>query len=176
MKSHRFWPCFLCQHELPCSHSHSLTSCSDSSYSSPNKSASFNPTYAITAAHGVDSIAQWGLAQSLSDSSSWFYIQVNVELLTIDKRTFTTDEGHSLQTLFGENSEGSAMYRSEVSTIAARLATVFASLKVRKPQRMFTHAQSAKTGSCCSVCLLECAHRVSYDAHCGVPKPDVYKT
>ena len=55
---------------------------------------------------------------------------MNVELLTIDKRTFTTDESHSLQTLFGENSEGSAMYRSEVSTIAARLATVFASLKV----------------------------------------------
>ena len=56
--------------------------------------------------------------------------QVNVELLTIDKRTFTTDEGLSLQTLFGENSEGSAQYRAEVSTIASRLATVFASLKV----------------------------------------------
>ncbi len=59
--------------------------------------------------------------------------QVNVELLTIDKRTFTTDEGNSLQTLFGENSEGSAQYRAEVSTMAARLATVFASLKVGKP-------------------------------------------
>lgn len=58
--------------------------------------------------------------------------QVNVELLTIDKRTFTTDEGNSLQTLFGENSEGSAQYRAEVSTMAARLATVFASLKVGK--------------------------------------------
>lgn len=55
---------------------------------------------------------------------------MNVELLTIDKRTFTTDEGNSLQTLFGENSEGSAQYRAEVSTMAARLATVFASLKV----------------------------------------------
>ena len=58
------------------------------------------------------------------------FVQVNVELLTIDKRTFITDEGHSLQTLFGENSEGSAQYRSEVTTVAARLATVFASLKV----------------------------------------------
>ena len=59
-----------------------------------------------------------------------FDSQVNVELLTIDKRTFTTDEGNSLQTLFGENSEGSAQYRAELSTMAARLATVFASLKV----------------------------------------------
>ena len=57
-------------------------------------------------------------------------MQVNVELLTIDKRTFTTDEGNSLQTLFGENSEGSAQYRAEISVMANRLATVFASLKV----------------------------------------------
>lgn len=65
-----------------------------------------------------------GLAQRLRSLK-----EVNVELLTIDKRTFTTDEGNSLQTLFGENSEGSAQYRAEVSTMAARLATVFASLK-----------------------------------------------
>lgn len=65
-----------------------------------------------------------GLAQRLRSLK-----EVNVELLTIDKRTFTTDEGLSLQTLFGENSEGSAQYRAEVSTIASRLATVFASLK-----------------------------------------------
>ena len=57
-------------------------------------------------------------------------LQVNVELLTIDKRTFTTDEGNSLTTLFGESSEGSAQYRSEITTMATRLATVFASLKV----------------------------------------------
>ena len=57
-------------------------------------------------------------------------LQVNIELLTIDKRSFTTDEGNSLLTLFGENSEGSAQYRAEVTLIANRLATVFASLKV----------------------------------------------
>lgn len=57
-------------------------------------------------------------------------VQVNIELLTIDKRSFTTDEGNSLLTLFGENSEGSAQYRAEVTLIASRLATVFASLKV----------------------------------------------
>lgn len=55
---------------------------------------------------------------------------MNVELLTIDKRTFTTDEANSMTTLFGESSEGSAQYRSEITTMATRLATVFASLKV----------------------------------------------
>ena len=68
---------------------------------------------------------------SLAVAASALSLQVNVELLTIDKRTFITDESHSLQTLFGENSEGSAQYRSEVTMMAARLATVFASLKVR---------------------------------------------
>ena len=42
-------------------------------------------------------------------------VQVNIELLTIDKRSFTTDEGHSLLTLFGENSEGSAQYRAPLA-------------------------------------------------------------
>lgn len=65
-----------------------------------------------------------GLAQRLRSLK-----EVNIELLTIDKRSFTTDEGHSLLTLFGENSEGSAQYRAEVTLIASRLATVFASLK-----------------------------------------------
>lgn len=62
--------------------------------------------------------------------SLFLWLKVNVELLTIDKRTFTTDESNSLTTLFGESSEGSAQYRSEITTIATRLATVFASLKV----------------------------------------------
>ena len=57
-------------------------------------------------------------------------MQVNIELLIIDKRSFTTDEGNSLLTLFGENSEGSAQYRAEVTLIASRLATVFSSLMV----------------------------------------------
>lgn len=51
-------------------------------------------------------------------------------MLTMDKRTFSTDEANSLQILFGENSEGSAQYRAEISLMASRLATVFASLKV----------------------------------------------
>jgi syntaxin-binding protein 1 len=55
--------------------------------------------------------------------------EVNIELLTIDKRTFVTDEEKSLQLLFGEHSDGSAEYRVEIASIASRLATAFACLK-----------------------------------------------
>lgn len=73
--------------------------------------------------------------------SGVFAVQVNIELLTIDKRSFTTDEGHSLLTLFGENSEGSAQYRAEVTLIASRLATVFASLKVLTAQHVCNNGE-----------------------------------
>ncbi|KAK9819584.1 hypothetical protein WJX72_000024 [[Myrmecia] bisecta] len=55
--------------------------------------------------------------------------EVNLELLTIDKRTFITGEEQALQVLFGENVDNSAAYRTEVATIANRLVTAFASLK-----------------------------------------------
>ena len=57
-------------------------------------------------------------------------MQVNLELLTMDKRTFVTDHERALQSLFGENSDSSPQFRGDISSIAARLATVFASLKV----------------------------------------------
>ena len=57
-------------------------------------------------------------------------LQVNLELLTMDKRTFVTDHERALQSLFGENSDSSPQFRGDISSIAARLATVFASLKV----------------------------------------------
>ena len=79
--------------------------------------------------HRFPVISDWSLLME-SLSSDIPAVQVNIELLTIDKRSFTTDEGNSLLTLFGENSEGSAQYRAEVTLIASRLATVFASLKV----------------------------------------------
>lgn len=81
----------------------------------------------------LDLFSRQSLASSFQviDHVKILAIQVNVELLTIDKRTFTTDEGNSLQTLFGENSEGSAQYRAEIQVMANRLATVFASLKVQ---------------------------------------------
>lgn len=48
----------------------------------------------------------------------------------MDKRTFVTDHERALQSLFGENSDSSPVFRADISSIAARLATVFASLKV----------------------------------------------
>ena len=49
-------------------------------------------------------------------------------------------------TLFGENSEGSAQYRAEVSLIASRLATVFASLKVSHHWKKY-HTPAAMHGT-----------------------------
>ena len=57
--------------------------------------------------------------------------QVNLEFLVIDKRTFLTDKEHALQMLFGEANESQALFNSEIATISDRLATAFASLKVR---------------------------------------------
>ena len=59
------------------------------------------------------------------------YAQVNLEFLVIDKRTFLTDKEHALQMLFGEANESQALFNSEIATISDRLATAFASLKVR---------------------------------------------
>lgn len=44
---------------------------------------------------------------------------------------FTTDNDIALEQLFGEHSEGTRDYASCIETIAARLSTVFASLKVQ---------------------------------------------
>lgn len=43
---------------------------------------------------------------------------------------FTTDNDVALEQLFGEHSEGTRDYDSCIETIATRLSTVFASLKV----------------------------------------------
>lgn len=55
--------------------------------------------------------------------------EMNLEYLTIDSQAFSTDNGRALEQLFGEHSEGSRDYDACLSTIAARLGTVFASLK-----------------------------------------------
>ena len=61
--------------------------------------------------------------------------QVNVEYLQVDTRTFTTDEEGALGALFGEGSDeapdaGAALRRTAARRTAARLATVFATMKV----------------------------------------------
>ena len=58
------------------------------------------------------------------------YMQVNLEFLVRDSRTFVTGEAHALKALFGENSSGSASYKLAVATVCSRLSGIFASLKV----------------------------------------------
>jgi hypothetical protein len=58
-------------------------------------------------------------------------MQVNLEFLTVDRRTFVTDEDKSLQVLFGDSGDAASATQVEVQTIARRLVTLFASLKVR---------------------------------------------
>jgi hypothetical protein len=57
-------------------------------------------------------------------------VQVNLEFLTVDRRTFVTEEEKSLQVLFGEGAEASPAIQDEVQLISRRLVTLFASLKV----------------------------------------------
>ena len=57
-------------------------------------------------------------------------MQVNVEVLILDKRSFITDEEKALQALFGDSNDTSAVYRTELGTMATRLASAFAAMKV----------------------------------------------
>lgn len=58
------------------------------------------------------------------------HVQVNLEFLAIDRRTFVTGEQDALKTLFASSSN-SASYKLAVSILCSRLAAVFASLKAR---------------------------------------------
>lgn len=49
---------------------------------------------------------------------------------------FTTDNDGALEKLFGEHSEGTRDYDACIETIATRLSTVFASLKVLADQSL----------------------------------------
>lgn len=56
-----------------------------------------------------------------------------MEFLVADKRTFLTDKERALQTLFGEANDIQETFNSEIVSIADRVATAFASLKVKTP-------------------------------------------
>jgi hypothetical protein len=58
-------------------------------------------------------------------------LQVNLEFLVVDKRTFLTDKERALQMLFGEANDIQETFNSEIVAISDRIATAFASLKVR---------------------------------------------
>ncbi|MCO5587796.1 hypothetical protein L7F22_041748 [Adiantum nelumboides] len=68
--------------------------------------------------------------------------EMNLEYLTIDSQAFSTDNGRALEQLFGEHSEGSREYSACLNTIATRLGTVFASLKVRQVVELIRDQQS----------------------------------
>jgi syntaxin-binding protein 1 len=53
-----------------------------------------------------------------------------VEYLQVDTRTFTTDEDGALAALFGEGSDEAPNTGAAIKRTAARLATVFATMKV----------------------------------------------
>lgn len=58
-------------------------------------------------------------------------LQVNLEFLVVDKRTFLTDKERALQMLFGEANDIQETFNSEIVDISDRIATAFASLKVQ---------------------------------------------
>ena len=57
-------------------------------------------------------------------------LQVNVEMLLLDKRSFLTDQDRAMQSLFGDAHDASATYRTELGVMAGRLASAFAAMKV----------------------------------------------
>ena len=57
-------------------------------------------------------------------------LQVNVEYLQLDSRSFVTGEDRALALLFGAASDENIEARVAVKRIAQRLATLFATLKV----------------------------------------------
>uniref|UniRef100_A0A061S1I1 Syntaxin-binding protein 1 n=2 Tax=Tetraselmis sp. GSL018 TaxID=582737 RepID=A0A061S1I1_9CHLO len=54
--------------------------------------------------------------------------EVGCEFMTVDSRTFTTDQPRALCELFGDSTAGTSGYEEAIGTAAARLATVFAAL------------------------------------------------
>ncbi len=58
-------------------------------------------------------------------------LQVNLEYLQLDSRSFVTGEDRALALLFGAASDESVEARVAVKRIAQRLATLFATLKVQ---------------------------------------------
>ena len=58
-------------------------------------------------------------------------VQVNMEFLVVDKRTFLTDTEGALPALFGDMySDAQDQFNSEIRLISERLATALVALKV----------------------------------------------
>ena len=83
-------------------------------------------------------------------------LQVNLEFLVADKRTFLTDKEMALQTLFGEANDIQETFNAEIMSIADRVATAFASLKVGSCQEFcdFTSSLQQRPFICGSISRL----------------------
>ena len=60
----------------------------------------------------------------------YMHIWMKIKVFKPTLQAFSTDNGRALEQIFGEHSEGSRDYDACLDTIAIRLGTVFASLKV----------------------------------------------
>ncbi|KAG6496358.1 hypothetical protein ZIOFF_044219 [Zingiber officinale] len=56
--------------------------------------------------------------------------ETNLEYFAIDSQGFVTDHERALEELFGENAEGSHKYNACLNTMAIRISTVLASLRI----------------------------------------------
>ncbi|KAJ0112352.1 hypothetical protein Patl1_00268 [Pistacia atlantica] len=56
--------------------------------------------------------------------------EMNLEYFPIDSQAFITDQDRALEDLYGQNAENSRKFETCLNTMATRIATVFASLKV----------------------------------------------
>lgn len=56
--------------------------------------------------------------------------EMNLEYFAIDSQGFITDHDKALEELFSEDAEGSHKYNACLNTMATRIATVFASLRL----------------------------------------------
>lgn len=55
--------------------------------------------------------------------------EVSCEILTVDSRTFTTDQPNALCDLFGDKAVGTSEHETAINVAATRLATLFTTLK-----------------------------------------------
>jgi hypothetical protein len=87
-----------------------------------------------------------------------------VEYLQVDTRTFTTDEEGALGALFGEGSDEAPNAGAALRRTAARLATVFATMKVRiplaGPPLHGSHGPgfTVRLAACAQICYCVCHH------------------
>lgn len=80
--------------------------------------------------------------------------QVNLEYLQAGSHSFIIDEPHALETFYGATSEEGTKTPAAIRRIAARLATVFATMKVCSQHFLTFMGLYEVSDSCQTVCVL----------------------